>query len=138
MPSMRVLVIDDDPDVSMLCRLNLEHAGMTVHEAQGGEEGIRASLTKQPDVIVLDLMMPGIDGIEVLRRLKAEPGTSAIPVVVITAKVFGDELDTCRSLGAKIVLTKPFTMQELTARVSAIGRSAPEDARGSISERPLP
>jgi DNA-binding response OmpR family regulator len=121
--SLRVLVIDDDPDILLLCRLNLGHAGMDVLEARGGEEGIGASLVEQPDVIVLDLMMPHVDGIEVLRRLKAEPRTSTIPVVVITAKALGDDQDLTRALGADIVLMKPFTMRELTTRVLTVARS---------------
>ena len=120
--SLRVLVIDDDPDILLLCRLNLGYAGMDVLEARGGEEGIAASLVELPDVIVLDLMMPQVDGIEVLRRLKAEPRTSTIPVVVITAKVLGDDQDVTRALGADIVMMKPFTMRELTTRVLTIAR----------------
>jgi two-component system alkaline phosphatase synthesis response regulator PhoP len=118
-----VLVIDDDPDILLLCRLNLGYAGMEVLEARGGEEGIAASLVELPDVIVLDLMMPQVDGIEVLRRLKAEPRTSTIPVVVITAKALGDDQDLTRALGADIVLMKPFTMRELTTRVLTVARS---------------
>jgi DNA-binding response OmpR family regulator len=118
--SLRVLVIDDDPDILLLCRLNLGSAGMDVLEARGGEEGIAASLAELPDVIVLDLMMPQVDGIEVLRRLKAEPQTSTIPVVVITAKVLGDDQDLTRALGADIVMMKPFTMRELTTRVLTV------------------
>jgi CheY-like chemotaxis protein len=121
--SLRVLVIDDDPDILLLCRLNLGYAGMEVLEARGGDEGIAASLVELPDVIVLDLMMPQVDGIEVLRRLKAEPRTSTIPVVVITAKAFGDDQDLCRALGADAVMTKPLTMEELTNRVLEIAGS---------------
>jgi DNA-binding response OmpR family regulator len=120
LPSMRVLVIDDDPDLLLLCRLNFGHAGIHVIEARGGEEGLHTSLMEQPDVIVLDLMMPRVDGIEVLRRLKADPRTSTIPVVVITAKAFGDDQDLCRALGADLVMTKPLTMEELTNRVLEI------------------
>lgn len=120
--SLRVLVIDDDPDILLLCRLNLGYAGMEVLEARGGDEGIAASLVELPDVIVLDLMMPQVDGIEVLRRLKAEPRTSTIPVVVITAKALGDDQDLTRALGADIVLMKPFTMRELTTRVLTVSR----------------
>ena len=121
--SLRVLVIDDDLDILLLCRLNLGYAGMEVLEARGGEEGIAASLVELPDVIVLDLMMPQVDGIEVLRRLKAEPRTSSIPVVVITAKALGDDQDLTQALGADIVLMKPFTMRELTTRVLTVARS---------------
>lgn len=121
--SLRVLVIDDDLDILLLCRLNLGYAGMEVLEARGGEEGIAASLVELPDVIVLDLMMPQVDGIEVLRRLKAEPRTSTIPVVVITAKALGDDQDLTQALGADIVLMKPFTMRELTTRVLTVARS---------------
>lgn len=121
--ALRVLVIDDDPDILLLCRLNLTSAGMEVLEARGGEEGIAASLDELPDVIVLDLMMPQVDGIEVIRRLKAEPRTSAIPVVVITAKALGDDHDLTRALGADIVMMKPFTMRELTTRVMTVAEA---------------
>jgi CheY-like chemotaxis protein len=115
-----ILVIDDEADIRMLCRMNLEHGDVIVTEAESGAEGLEAARRDLPTVIVLDLMMSQMDGVEVLRRLKADPLTASIPVVILTAKASGYERERCTSLGAAAFMTKPFSMEELAETVGAL------------------
>ncbi len=104
----RVLVIDDEPDVLLLCRLNLEHAGHEVLQALGGQAGLRLAREQHPDAIVLDLMMPMMDGHAVLAALQEDERTRDVPVVVLTAKVrLEDRVRSWRD-GASDFVTKPF------------------------------
>jgi two-component system KDP operon response regulator KdpE len=113
----RILVVEDEEDILELISYNLAREGYRVSSASSGEEGLRVALRDKPDLVVLDIMLPGIDGIEVCRRLKADPQTRYIPVVMVTAK--GDEADvvTGLELGADDYLTKPFSVGELLARM---------------------
>lgn len=115
-----ILVIDDEADIRMLCRMNLERGDVTVTEAESGAEGLEAARRDLPTVIVLDLMMSQMDGVEVLGRLKDDPLTACIPVVILTAKASGYERDRCTSLGAAAFMTKPFSMEELAETVDAL------------------
>jgi len=82
----RVLVIDDEAPIRLLCRVNLEAEGMEVLEAADGITGLEATVREQPDVVLLDVMMPGLDGWSVAERLLADPATEAIPIVFLTAR----------------------------------------------------
>lgn len=104
----RVLVIDDEADVRLLYRVNLRHAGFEVLEADDGERGIAAALEHLPDVVVLDLMMPRVDGFDVLRALRTHPDALEMPVLVLTADSRSDHHRRCYELGADDVMTKPF------------------------------
>lgn len=115
-----ILVIDDDADIRLLCRMNLRRGGVTVAEAASGAEGLEAARRDVPAVIVLDLMMSQMDGVEVLRRLKDDPLTASVPVLILTAKASGYERDRCTSLGAAAFMTKPFSMEELAETVDAL------------------
>ena len=117
-----ILVIDDDADIRMLCRMNLERGPVTVTEAESGAEGLEAARGDVPAVIILDLMMSQMDGVEVLRRLKDDPLTGNVPVVILTAKASGYERDRCTDLGAAAFMTKPFSMDELAETVDALMR----------------
>jgi CheY-like chemotaxis protein/phosphoribosyl 1,2-cyclic phosphodiesterase len=114
---IRVLIVDDDEDLRLLARKSLTRAGHIVIEAAGGAEGIEAIEREQPDLALLDLSMPGVDGYEVLRRLRAAGRPRRMAVVVLTAH--GDEESARRSfeLGATDFLAKPFTPPQLDARV---------------------
>ena len=116
----RVLVIDDEPDVLMLCRVNLERAGHEVLVATGGAEGMALARAERPDVIVLDLMMPLMDGFDVLEELTLDDRTSQVPVLILTARA--RVLDKVRGwrAGAWGYLTKPFAPSTLTADVSRL------------------
>jgi CheY-like chemotaxis protein len=106
---MKVLVIDDEDDIRQIARLSLAAVGrMEVAEASCGSEGIRMARQEDPDVVLLDLMMPGMDGLSTFHALRSDPETSEIPVVFLTARATSAEADRLTALGACGVLTKPF------------------------------
>ena len=115
-----VLVADDDEDILQLVSFRLERAGYTVVTAADGQQALAAARQHQPDLAVLDVMMPGLNGYEVTRQLRADPATAAIPVILLTARV--QEADVSRGFeaGADDYLRKPFSPQELRSRVQAI------------------
>jgi DNA-binding response OmpR family regulator len=116
----RVLVIDDEPDVLLLCRINLAHAGHEVLEALDGESGLRMARESQPDVIVLDLMLPAMDGYEVLKALWEDERTRDLPVVVLTAKAQVEDRIRSWQDGAVEFLTKPFPPDLLLSSVQRV------------------
>jgi two-component system, OmpR family, alkaline phosphatase synthesis response regulator PhoP len=134
-----VLVVDDERDILELVKYNLDKEGYQVTVVATGEDALLATRTKMPDIVVLDLMLPGVDGLEVCRRLKADPKTRAIPIVMLTAK--GDEADvvTGLELGAADYVTKPFSPRVLTARIRAVLRrgDAAEDTGTTIRVKGL-
>ena len=116
----RVLVVDDEPDVLLLCRLNLEQRGHEVLEAPNGDSALELARSGSPDLVVLDLMLPGIDGYQVLQALRAGEETSGVPVLVLTAKSLQADRERSRQLGASAFLTKPFLPDELCDLVDAV------------------
>ncbi len=116
----RVLVVDDEPDVLLLCRLNLQQRGHELLEASGGARALELARERHPDVIVLDLMMPGINGYDVLEALQEEEATSDIPVLVLTAKSLRADRERAHGLGASAFLTKPFMPSELCEMVDSL------------------
>jgi len=117
-----ILVIDDEPELVKLLDYNLSKAGYLVISAKDGEAGLAAARKHAPDAIILDIMMPGLDGWEVCKRLRQDPATAALPLLMLTAK--GEEGDRVLGLelGADDYLTKPFGVRELVARVKALLR----------------
>jgi CheY-like chemotaxis protein len=132
----RVLVIDDEPDVLLLCRVNLQHAGHEVLEAQDGEHGIADAVAERPDAIVLDLMMPNLDGYQVLRVLRDDERTRDLPVLILTAKVQMEDHRRCLQLGADGFLTKPFSPEVLSDALQDV-LSLGEDERTARREAAL-
>ncbi|CAN5813911.1 hypothetical protein BH18ACT17_BH18ACT17_11900 [soil metagenome] len=116
----RILVIDDEADVRLLYRVNLRHAGYEVLEADDGARGIEAALEHMPDAVVLDLRMPNVDGFEVLEALRADPATTDMPVLVLTADARSDDHRRCYELGADDVITKPFVPEALVQAISRL------------------
>jgi len=118
----RVLIVDDEPDILALCSYHLARAGYRVSTAATGPEGLGAARGERPALIVLDLMLPGMSGFDVLERIRADVATRDIAVLMLTAR--REEPDRIRglSLGADDYLTKPFSPQELVLRVGAILR----------------
>ena len=117
-----VLVIDDEKDLIELIRYNLEKDGFEVKGAGDGESGLYSAAQEPPDLIVLDLMLPGIDGLEVCRRLRSDARTARIPVIMLTARGAESDRVVGLELGADDYVTKPFSPRELTARVKALLR----------------
>lgn len=120
MPRENILVVDDEEDVLELVRYNLDKNGYRVETATTGEDALAKARAKLPDLIILDLMLPGIDGLEVCKKLKRDTKTENIPVIMLTAK--GEETDivTGLELGADDYITKPFSPKILIARVRRI------------------
>ncbi|MBO6560491.1 MULTISPECIES: phosphate regulon transcriptional regulator PhoB [Nisaea] len=120
--SQKILVVEDEAPIVTLLRYNLEREGFEVLEAGDGEEAMLLAMEKNPDLILLDWMLPLLSGVEVCRRLRRTPETKAIPVIMLTAR--GDEGDRIRGLnaGADDYITKPFSPSELIARIRAVLR----------------
>ena len=118
----RVLVVEDSQDIADLIVQYLESAGYETTMTANGSEGLRLARATPPDAIILDLMLPGMDGLHVCQALRAESKTSAIPIIMLTAR--GEESDRIRGLefGADDYVTKPFSPKELVARVGALLR----------------
>ena len=119
-----VLVVEDDPDIVELLVYNLQREGFVVYAVSDGEKGLTMALRKRPDLVLLDLMLPGMDGLEVCRRLRSEDDGAHLPVIMLTAK--GEETDVVLGLelGADDYITKPFSIREFRSRVRALLRRA--------------
>jgi len=122
MKKAKVLVVDDERDIIELVSYNLEKEGFKVISAMDGEKALELVSSKEPEIIILDLMLPGIDGLDVCRELKRNDKTSSIPIIMLTAK--GEESDIVigLELGADDYITKPFSPRILVARVKAVLR----------------
>lgn len=122
MAKPKVLVIEDDRDIQELLEYNLVKEGFLVQLASTGEEGLKLAKQKMPALILLDLMLPGVDGLDVCRQLKQDRATAKVPVVMLTAK--GEEADIVSGLelGAADYITKPFSPKVLAARLRAVLR----------------
>ena len=136
MSKEKILVVDDEEDILELVRYNLTREGYNVLCASTGEEGLNKAKSKLPDLIILDLMLPGIDGLDVARSLKNDNNTKNIPIIMLTAK--GEEADVVTGLemGADDYISKPFSPRILTARVKAVLRrkSKPVNSEKEIIE----
>jgi len=122
MQKERILVVDDEEDILELVHYNLSRTGYDVSTVTTGELALRSVRASPPDLVVLDLMLPGVDGVEVCRLLKRDPATREVPVLMLTAR--GEEADVVRGLeiGADDYVTKPFSTKVLLARVKALLR----------------
>ncbi len=113
----RILAVDDEPHILKLVAFSLKSGGYEVLEATDGLSAITVALAEQPDLILLDVMMPALDGYEACRRLKTDPATSEIPVIMLTAKTQVAEQKIGHEAGAVGYITKPFTPKDLVAQV---------------------
>jgi len=120
----RILVVDDDPDILQFVRMNLELEGYEVAAATGGMEALAMARESPPDLVLLDVMMPEIDGLTVLRRLRDHRATANVPVIILTAKALAEDRVRGLDLGADDYITKPFDLEELIARVRTVLRRA--------------
>ncbi len=127
-----ILIVDDEEDILELLKFNLRCEGYNILQAMTGEEAIKIARRSSPDLMVLDLMLPGIDGLEVTRHLKNNDLTMDIPIVMLTAKGEESDIVTGLELGANDYMSKPFSPRELQARIRAILRRR----RRNSSEEP--
>jgi two-component system alkaline phosphatase synthesis response regulator PhoP len=119
---LKILIVDDEKDIVDLVAYNLEKEGYETLKALDGEKALQLVRTKTPDLVVLDLMLPGIQGLEVCKRIRKDPETASISIIMLTAK--GAEIDKIVGLevGADDYITKPFSVKELLARIKAVLR----------------
>ena len=125
----RILIVEDDEDIALSLKYNLEkEGGYLVQTAHDGEGGLRAAAQKTPDLVLLDLNLPGVDGLSVCKQLRREAATSGVPIVMLTARVEETDRIVGLELGADDYITKPFSMKEMLARVRAVLRRAERSA----------
>jgi two-component system phosphate regulon response regulator PhoB len=134
----RILVVDDEEDLLELVNYNLSREGFRVECVASGEAALQAARKNLPDLIVLDLLLPSVDGLEICRRLKSDDKTRHIPIIMLTAKSAESDMVSGLELGADDYMTKPFSPRVLLARIKAILRrktaQAPDDATVQIRE----
>ena len=118
----KILIIEDEKDIQDLLQLYLKRDGYNVHVAQDGETGLRKAIQERYDLILLDLMLPQMDGLEICRNLRSRPQTSDIPIIMLTAKAEESDRIVGLEIGADDYITKPFSLREVLARVKAIFR----------------
>jgi two-component system, OmpR family, alkaline phosphatase synthesis response regulator PhoP len=137
----RILIVEDDPDIAHLVARYLEKAGYTTAHATTGREAIHAVAVRRPDLLILDLMLPQLDGLEVCRQVRSEPATAGLPIIMLTARAEESERIVGLELGADDYLAKPFSPGELVARVRALLRRAQrahtDGGRSALSYGPL-
>jgi len=127
----RILIIEDDPDIALSLRLKLEReGGFEVATAHDGAEGLQLAIRKPPDLVLLDVNLPGMDGFDVCRHLRKEAATAAIPVIMLTARIGESDRVAGLDLGADDYITKPFSPKEALARVRAVLRRFDRSAEG--------
>jgi DNA-binding response OmpR family regulator len=124
----RILVAEDDPDIGTLLGHSLRKAGFAAVHVPGGREALAQVKREPPDLLVLDVMLPGVDGFEVCRALRADPETAAIPIIMLTARAEESDRIAGLDLGADDYITKPFSPNEVVARVRALLRRAQRTA----------
>lgn len=122
MATRTILVVDDEPGIVTLARDYLERAGFRVLSAGDGVAGLRMARTEHPNLVVLDLMLPGMDGLDIVRALREDPATRTLPVIMLTARVEEADMLIGLELGADDYVTKPFSPRALVARVRAVLR----------------
>jgi two-component system alkaline phosphatase synthesis response regulator PhoP len=133
MSQAHILVVDDEPDLLELVQYNLIRSGYQVTCVTSGEEALARIRSNMPDLIVLDLMLPGIDGLDLCKMLKQEPQTAALPVVMLTARTEDADVVTGLEIGADDYLTKPFSPRVLVARIKAVLRRQREEKPPDMS-----
>lgn len=130
----RILIIEDQADIRRLIRWSLDDADHDFHEATNGTQGLAAAKSLQPDLVLLDVMMPGgIDGFEVCRQIRADPALARTPVLMLTARAQSRDHDAGQQAGADLFLTKPFSPAQLALEVERLLSKAPSSAPAARS-----
>jgi len=135
MAKQTILLIEDEEDIVQVIEYGLEREGYAVCSEASGEEGIRKALEIQPDLILLDIMLPGMDGLEVCRRMKSNPDAAHIPIIMLTAKSDESDMVVGLEMGADDYVAKPFSNKVLMARIKAALRKTAPKSDGS--DKPL-
>jgi DNA-binding response OmpR family regulator len=130
----RILIVEDDPDIAHLVTRYLGKAGFATEHVSNGREALQAIAARRPDVLILDLMLPQVDGLEICRRVRADTTTAALPIIMLTARAEESERIVGLELGADDYLAKPFSPGELVARVRALLRRAHRSATDAGSK----
>jgi len=137
----RVLVVEDDPDIAQLVARYLEKSGFSVETLANGRAALAAVAAHPPDLLVLDLMLPQVDGLEICRVVRGNEATAAIPIIMLTARAEESDRIVGLEIGADDYLAKPFSPNELVARVRALlrraQRAAPASAHGTAAGKPM-
>lgn len=134
MTEKKILVVEDEPDIRKLVHYNLSEERFTVLEAEDGEQALKIVRRERPHLIVLDLMLPGLSGLELCRNLRERPETARLPILMLTAKAGEADRVVGLEMGADDYLTKPFSPRELVARVKAILRRTEMQSSHQVSE----
>ena len=124
----RILIVEDDPDIAELVARYLDKAGFTAERAGSGRDALQAIAARPPDLLILDLMLPQVDGLEICRRVRASEATAGLPIIMLTARAEESDRIVGLELGADDYLAKPFSPSELVARVRALLRRAQRGA----------
>ena len=127
-----ILIVEDEEAIRDLIRINLTAAGFSCEEAEDGLQALAKAKAARPDLILLDWMLPGLDGLGVLRKLKADPALSTVPVLMVTAKSEENDVVLGLEMGASDYVTKPFSNKVLIARIRALLRRGEEDSPEEI------
>lgn len=117
---MKILIADDELRLRKVVSLHLKKSGFDVQEAGNGAQAVTMAQANPPDVIVLDVVMPQMDGIEACKTIKSDPNLQSIPVILLTAKASSDDIETGKAAGANHYLTKPFSPKELVEIINSI------------------
>lgn len=134
MPPKKILVVEDEPDIRKLIHYNLAQEHYQVLEAEDGERALRLLQREKPDLIILDLLLPGMSGLELCRAVRGRPDTARFPILMLTAKAGEADRVVGLEMGADDYLTKPFSPREMVARVKALLRRSEMQAAGSGEE----
>jgi two-component system phosphate regulon response regulator PhoB len=137
MAKERILIVEDDDDIRALVAFNLKKAGLDTIEAADGETGLELARSERPDLVILDLMLPGIDGHQVTYRMKMDPQLKDIPIVMLTAKSEETDVVIGLGIGADDYITKPFSPRVLLARVQAVLRRGSGTAEAVEEQSPV-
>ena len=135
MARRKILIIEDDRDIVEMVEYNLREEGYATVSALNGEDGVNLARSEQPDLIILDIMLPIVDGFEVCRTLKSDDTTSHIPIIILSAKSQETDKVVGLELGADDYITKPFSPRELIARIREIMRRGREQQQSSVIEK---
>lgn len=136
----KILIVEDEADIANLVKFYLEKEGFLTNVAKSGSEALKLLKSEHPDLVILDLMLPEMDGIEICKKVRSAPGTTFIPILMLTAKAEESDIIVGLELGADDYVTKPFSPKALVARVKALFRRLgrePDDQQSSLNFGPL-